>query len=122
LSRFNAFDLVQRAACFLDDKLAKHITVLDTRDVSSLADYFIIVSADSVTQVQAMTGGLQAALKDHHCLGVETDSQHHWHLVDYGDVIIHIMHNQAREFYQLDAFWNHATPVAEQQWRLKNAG
>jgi ribosome-associated protein len=119
LTRYNPFDVAQRAARFLDSKLAKAIVVLDTRAVSSLADYFIIASADSVTQVNALTAGLKDVLKDQPCLGIETDAQHRWHLLDFGDLVVHIMHTQAREFYQLDTMWNHATPIDAGQWQLQ---
>ena len=121
MSYKSPFDTACRAAQFLDQKLAKHIVLLDTQDISSIADYFIIASADSVTQVQALTSGLKGALGDLHCLGIEADAQHRWHLLDFGDVIIHLMHNQARDYYDLDTFWNHATPVTEDSWQLKQA-
>ena len=120
MSHISPFDMARRAAQFLDSKLAKQVVVLDTQDISSLADYFIIASADSVTQVQALTTGLKDALGTH-CLGIETDAQHRWHLLDFGDVIVHIMHHQTRDYYQLDTFWNHATPVLEDAWQLKKA-
>jgi ribosome-associated protein len=116
------FEMACRAARFLDAKLAKHITVLDMQDISSLADYFIIVSADSVTQVQALTNGLKDAMGAENCLGIEADAQHRWHLLDFGDVVVHLMHREARDFYQLDTFWNHATPVSNDQWQLRKVG
>jgi ribosome-associated protein len=122
LSTTSPFDAARRAAQFLDSKLAKHIVVLDTRDISSLADYFIIASADSITQVQALTAGLKDAMGDQPCLGIETDAQHRWHLLDFGDVIVHVMHRDAREYYQLDTFWNHAVPVSTDQWELRQVG
>jgi ribosome-associated protein len=121
LSRTEPFTVVQQAACFLDDKLAKDIVVLDTHDISSLADYFIIASADSVTQVRALSAGLRHVLAQYDCLGTEADSQNRWHLLDFGDVIIHVMHHTERAFYQLDTFWNHATPVPAAQWQLRQA-
>ena len=95
----------------LDDRLAKNIVILDISKVSSLADFFVIASGDSPTQVKAMTETLQDRIKTlfkRLPKGVERDMKNRWNLVDYSDVIVHILHREERENYMIEKFWNHA--------------
>ena len=107
-------------AQFLDDKLGKDIVILNISNVSSLADYFVIVTGDSTPQVKA----LMETVKDHVKtklgklpLRVENDSKSRWNLLDYGDVVVHILHKEDRETYAIEKFWNHAYSVSEEEWR-----
>jgi ribosome-associated protein len=50
-------------------------------------------------------------------LGEEKDGNKRWNLLDYGDVVIHVMHPQERQFYQLEQFWNHANVVSQALWQ-----
>ena len=110
-------------ARILDDKLAKNIVILDISQVSSLADFFVIASGDSPTQVKAMTETLQERTKTlfkRLPKGVERDLKNRWNLVDFGDVIVHILHREERETYALERFWNHAFCMDENEWREKS--
>lgn len=107
-------------AQFLDDKLGKEIVILNISNVSSLADYFVIVTGDSTPQVKA----LMETVKDNAKtklgklpLRVENDSKSRWNLLDYGDVVVHILHKEDRETYAIEKFWNHAYSVSEEEWR-----
>lgn len=106
-------------ARFLDDKLAKDISILNISNVSVLADYFVICSADTNTQVKALTGSTRAKVKE--CFdkipaGEENDLKNRWNLIDYGDVIVHILHKEERETYAIEKFWNHALRIPEGIW------
>ena len=107
-------------AQFLDDKLGKDIVILNISNVSSLADYFVIVTGDSTPQVKALMETVKDNVKTK--LGklplrVENDSKSRWNLLYYGDVVVHILHKEDRETYAIEKFWNHAYSVSEEEWR-----
>ena len=107
-------------AQFLDDNLGKDIVILNISNVSSLADYFVIVTGDSTPQVKALLETVKDNVKTK--LGklplrVENDSKSRWNLLDYGDVVVHILHKEDRETYAIEKFWNHAYSVSEEEWR-----
>lgn len=99
------------------DKQAKDVVLLDTREVCSFADYFIICSSDSSKQMQAIREEIGHVLKregvwPHHHEGT-LDSG--WLLLDYGDVIVHIFAPLEREYYRLDELWSQAKPLVRIQ-------
>lgn len=107
-------------ARILDDKLAKNIAVLNISQVSSLADYFVICSADSTTQVKALTSNVKEKIKNlfqRFPNGEENDLKNRWNLLDYGDVVVHILQREERETYAIEKFWNHAFSVSEDVWK-----
>jgi len=107
-------------ARILDDKLAKNISVLNISQVSSLADYFVICSADSTTQVKALTSNVKEKIKNlfqRFPNGEENDLKNRWNLLDYGDVVVHILQREERETYAIEKFWNHAFQVSEEMWK-----
>lgn len=107
-------------ARLLDNKLARDITILDISNVSILADYFVICSADSTTQVRTLTEIVREKVKilfDRIPIGEESDTKNRWNLLDYGDVIVHVLHREERQFYAIEKFWNHACTIEEQQWK-----
>jgi len=112
------FDIAATAANLADAKKASGITVLDTAQVSCLSDYFVVCSGDSKTQIRTIAETIEQHLarKGLQPVGRERDSAFKWCLLDYGDVIIHVMHKTEREYYQLEQFWNHATEVPQSQW------
>ncbi len=107
-------------AGLLDDKLGKDITILNISNVSSLADYFVIVTGDSTPQVKALMNNTKEKIKDlfqRAPLRVENDLKNRWNLLDYGDVIAHILHRDERETYAIEKFWSNAFSVSEDEWK-----
>lgn len=107
-------------AQFLDDKLAKDITILNISNVSSLADYFVIVTGDSTPQVKALMETTKEKVKSTFSrlpVRQENDTKNRWNLLDYGDVVVHILHKDERETYAIEKFWNHAYSILEGEWR-----
>ena len=107
-------------AGLLDDKLGKDITILNISNVSSLADYFVIVTGDSTPQVKALMNNTKEKIKDlfqRAPLRVENDLKNRWNLLDYGDVIVHILHRNERETYAIEKFWSNAFSVSEDEWK-----
>ena len=87
--------------------------MLDIRRLTGFADYFVIMSAESRRQLEALQEDLVKALKDsgvflHHREGT---SQAGWILLDYSDVIIHLFGTEERDYYRLDQLWSGAAQV-----------
>jgi len=107
----------------LDDKLGKDITILNISNVSVLADYFVICSADTSTQVRALSSYVKERVKElfeRLPNGQESDLKNRWNLLDYGDVVVHVMHKEERETYAIEKFWNHAFKVTEENWKKES--
>ena len=106
-------------ARILDDKLGKDITILNISNVSVLADYFVIVTGDSTPQVKALSSTVRDKIKqlfERIPLRDENDNKNRWNLLDYGDVIVHVLHRDERETYALEKFWNHALKMEREEW------
>mgnify|MGYP002868844929 CR=1 FL=1 len=106
-------------ARFLDEKIAKDISILNISNVSSFADYFVISSAQTNTQVKALTENLTDKVKaifSRLPIGKENDLKNRWNLVDYGDVVVHILHQEDRDAYAIEKFWNHAFSIPHETW------
>ena len=106
-------------ARFLDENIAKDISILNISNVSSFADYFVICSASSNTQVKALTENLADKIKQTFSrlpLGKENDTKNRWNLIDYGDVVVHILHQEDRDAYAIEKFWSHAFSISQEVW------
>ena len=97
----------------VDSKKGKDILVLETDGVTSLCDYFVLCSGSSAPQLKALGDAAEKAMKDndiapHHIEGHRGGT---WILQDYGDVVVHLFSEEAREFYDLDRLWQDAKTV-----------
>lgn len=104
----------------LDDKLGKDISILNISHVSSLADFFVIVTGDSTPQVKALMESVKDTIKKHFSrmpVRMENDTKNRWNLLDYGDVVVHILHKDERETYAIEKFWNNAFSIPEEEWK-----
>jgi ribosome-associated protein len=95
------------------EKKALNLIVLDVRDLTSIADVFIICSGRSNRQVNAIADSIVAKLKKHKIkpLSVEGTGKGHWVLLDYGHVIIHVFYEPVREFFDLEGLWADAKRI-----------
>jgi ribosome-associated protein len=95
------------------DKKAVNMVVLDLREIASFTDYFLITSGTNVRQVQAIADEVVEQLKKHgtKAARVEGYKTAEWVLVDYGDFIVHIFEDKARQFYDLERLWREARRV-----------
>lgn len=91
----------------LDDKKAKDIEIIDISDVSILADYFIICSGTSNTHIRALADELEFKMEEagYNLLHKEGYDSARWILLDFGDVVVHIFHEEDRGFYSLERLW-----------------
>lgn len=103
---------VQLIVDALDDKRGKDIVVLDLSGVSDSLDWFVVATGESSLQLQALEDGVRERLKaaGQSPRSVEGPSTR-WVLLDYGDVVAHLMSPEAREFYDLEGLWADAGRV-----------
>jgi ribosome-associated protein len=97
-----------------ESKKAHDISVLDLREVTSFADYFVICNGTNVRQNQAISDEIYLRLKEIGELPISLEGYDNaeWILMDYGDFLIHIFLQATREFYDLERLWRHAKKVA----------
>ena len=98
----------------LDDMKAKDILSLDIRDISNFADCFIIATASSSRNAKAISNKIieEVKLNKLHVIGVEGQEDSEWVLIDCGDIVVNVMQQEAREFYDLESLWGEATLIS----------
>ena len=91
----------------LNDGKAIDIDLFDVKKITSMSDYILIASGNSSRQVNALADRLIQTVKENkfETLGVEGKAEGEWVLVDLGDINVHIMHPNSREYYQLEKLW-----------------
>ncbi len=105
-----SYEMAVTLARVLDGKKGQDIKVLKTEGLTTLADYFVICTATSSTQVKAMSDACEAKLEEsgervHHIEGHRGGT---WLLMDFSAVVVHIFTDEARKFYDLERLWGDA--------------
>ena len=92
----------------LEDRKGQHIQVLDVRQKASFTDIMIIATGNSTRQVKALADRVVEVCRDSGIrpIGIEGQREGEWVLVDLGDVVVHIMLPDIRDFYGLDSLWS----------------
>jgi len=103
-----AENIKKQVVATLDDLKAQNIVALDVRGLTSITDYMVIASGTSSRHVKSLASNMIDTLKKagHGSSGMEGEIESEWVLVDFGDVIVHLMLPQAREFYNLEGLWD----------------
>ncbi|MCD6048755.1 MAG: iojap-like protein [Verrucomicrobia bacterium] len=99
---------------YADNRKAENIVVLDMRPVSTIADYFIIVTGSSEPHLRAISDEIETKVLQNFGVrprAIDGTVQGSWMVLDYFDVIVHIMKTDARERYDIEALWNDAPRV-----------
>ena len=93
---------------------ARDLLLLDVRELTTLADVFMLCTGRSNRQVSAIADHIRRFLKDHGIrpLYVEGMKEGHWVLLDYGQVVIHVFYEPVRQFYDLESLWADARPLS----------
>ena len=96
----------------LNESKAYDVTVLDVAKLTSFTDTMIIATGQSDRQVKALANSVMEEVKHQHheILGAEGIEQGQWALLDFGDAIVHVMHPEMRNYYQLEKLWSHDQP------------
>ena len=114
----DSITLARRIVDIVEEKQAADIALLDVREQTSIANYFIIATVDTERQARAVENELRESLRVQQNIrplnieGVE-GSGSGWVLLDYGDVIVHLLTEETRQFYQLEELWNKANVVVK---------
>ena len=111
--RLQPEEYARMAVDIASDGLASDIVMLDIREVSDFADYFVIMTADSNRQMRALSEEIEHGLERggatrHHREGTHDSG---WMLLDFGNVIVHVFGPEQREFYEIERFWSRAEHV-----------
>ena len=123
-----SIQLAKIAALAAEDKIAEKVVAIDVSDHLPLTDVFVLASAASERQVGAIVDEVEDRLRDHRVKPVrrEGEREGRWVLIDFGDIIVHVQHEEEREYYALERLWKdcptievpglgqHPTPEPEQ--------
>ncbi|MGL5511156.1 MAG: ribosome silencing factor, partial [Microcoleaceae cyanobacterium] len=110
----DSLNLVKDIVTAASDRKGENIIIIKAQEVSYLADYFVIVSGFSPVQVRAIANSIKQTVQDNwqvNPYGMEGQQEASWVLIDYGDVIVHVLQPKQRQFYNLEAFWGHAEKI-----------
>lgn len=107
-------ELALQIADAAEDKKAEDIVLLNVSEVSYLADYFVIITGFSGTQLKAIAESIDQRIEEKYNrlpIRVSGKREGNWVVLDYEDVIVHIFLPEEREYYNLEAFWGHAERI-----------
>ena len=107
-------ELAITAVKALDEKKGKEISAIEITDLTTLADYFVIATGTSNTQINALCGAVEKALKEEAGEAPLHRGGHRdgtWVLLDYGCLAVHVFSQEAREFYDLERLWQDGKPL-----------
>lgn len=104
-----SFELTKEVVRILDNKKADSIEAIKVRDLTIVADYFIIASATNSTHVKALADEVEYVLQEKFDLKpshVEGYQYANWIVLDYGDVVVHLFFEETRSYYNLERLWS----------------
>ena len=106
--------IMQKVVDILKDKLANNVEVINISEMTIIADYFVIASGRTDSHVRALCDYVDEGIKE----ALDMDPLHRegldgskWIVLDYGSVIVHLFHNEEREFYNIEKLWAEAPRV-----------
>lgn len=120
--------VVDKITAVLFEKKACDVRVIDVREKTSLADFFVVCHATSEAHSRTLAAALSKASKESGppLLATDAAGESEWKVLDYGDVIVHLFLAEARAFYDLEGIWTAKDPVAaleaRQDLRQKRSG
>lgn len=99
--------IASKAYEILEDKKARNIEIIDISQISVLADYFVICSGTSTTHIRTIADELDFKMGEagYNLLHKEGFESARWILLDFGDLVVHIFHEEDRSFYNLERLW-----------------
>jgi ribosome-associated protein len=113
----NILEFARRAVAIADGLQASEIVLLDLRNISSFVDFFVVLSAETRRQLNAIADDMDVELTKsgvslHHREG---NAESGWILLDFGDLIVHLFGAEERSYYRLDHAWSHAPELVRIQ-------
>lgn len=103
----HAIELARAGAQAASDKLASSIVAIDVSDQLALTDVFLVVAADNERQVASIVDAIEERLLQDKAKPIRREGRagDRWVLLDFGDIVVHVQHEEEREFYALDRLW-----------------
>lgn len=117
--------LAQLCRDYADNKKAEDLLVLEVKEISSITDYFVIASGSSEPHLRAIAQEITGKLDDEYGVKPRAEDgslQAGWLVIDFFDVIVHVMRKDVRERYDLESLWGDAPRVKPPRTRKKPAG
>ena len=117
-------DIALIAAKALDDKRAKNIVCLKVDEMTVITDYMVIATGRSTPQVKALVDNVEEELAKADLFAKRREglTEGRWCVLDYGDVMVHVFHEQDREYYQLERLWADGTNELELSFEKEESG
>ncbi len=114
ISTMTSAEYCKIAVAALEDRKAEDVKIIDIREISPIADFFIIADGTNQNQIQAMRDAVDEALYKAglKVKQIEGNQNSTWILMDYGDVIVHIFSREDRLFYDLERIWRDGKEIA----------
>jgi ribosome-associated protein len=111
-----------RAAELANEKKATDTVVLELKELSTVADYFVICSGDNPAQIRAIAGAIDKffSKKRVRMVGREGLDFARWVLLDYGDIVVHVFDQEIRGFYDLEKLWMDAPRIPEGEMQAQS--
>lgn len=112
--RMEGIDKAKLCAKYADDKKAEDIVIMDLRDISPITDFFVICTANSSPHLRAVRDGVEDGMREDHAIKPlisDGNYESQWLIVHYGDVMVHVLQAEKREFYCLEELWGEAKRV-----------
>ena len=112
-------NLIYIAANAAEEKKGENIVLLDVSRLTVLSDYFLIITAKSSSQIEAIASNIEEELVKMNCQLISKEGfiESNWTVLDFGNIIVHIMREKEREYYKLERFWCNATTIDKKQWK-----
>ncbi|MGN0665474.1 MAG: ribosome silencing factor [Huintestinicola sp.] len=123
MPEISQMSVLETAVKALDAKRAEDIKVIKVKDLTIIADYFIIADGTSSTQVKTLSDEVEYQLETQ--LGIKPEriqgtGGSNWVIIDYGDVVVHVFHKEQRDFYNLERLWRDGEDIDISQWIKPN--
>ena len=108
MAELTSQQMVEISVKALDSKRAEDIKVIGIRDLTVIADYFVIANGTSTTQTKALADEVEYKLKENGLmpLRIEGYQSANWIVLDYGSVVVHVFYKETRQFYNLERLWS----------------
>jgi ribosome-associated protein len=113
-SKNNDLKLAKACAKLALEKKAEDVVIMDLQELNGPALFFLICSGQSEPQVKAIASSILEGMRTEHQLGpygYEGRSSSQWIVLDYGVVLVHVMHSEKRKFYRLEELWSDAKAI-----------
>jgi len=109
-----ALELVVIAARAASDKLASQIIAFDVSEQLAITDAFVLASANNERQVASIVDEVEDKLREHGAKPIRREGERdgRWVLLDYGDIVVHVQHEEERQFYALERLWRDCPAIA----------